>query len=143
MEADIYIITSRKAPRAGPGKYISILAYDRDGTEYTKTLIEECESVTPHSLELTALLNSLRRFKKPCGIRIHSAHGWIRSVYDNGWLDKWQASGWTNKGKPVPNAELYQDIENAKNELHLDFISIDDDLGSYRTWLGSEIGRKE
>lgn len=139
MEADIYIITSRKNPRAGPGRYVSILAHDIDGTEYTKTLEEECENVTPHSLELKALSDSLRRFRKPCGIRVHSAHGWIRSVYENGWLDKWRAAGWINNGRPVANAELYRDIEGLKDDLHLEFISFDDDLGSFRTWLENKI----
>ena len=142
LEADIYIITSRKSPRAGPGKYISVLAHDIDGTEYTKTLRNSFDNVTPHALELQALTDSLKRFKKPCGIHIHSAHGWIRSVYENGWLKKWQASGWINNGKPIANAELYQNIEDIKNDLHLEFIGIDDDLGAYQTWLNNEI-RKE
>ena len=142
MEADIYIITSRKSPRAGPGRYVSVLAHDIDGTEYTKTFSEEFENVTPHSLELKALAENLKRFRKPCDIRIHSPHGWIRSVYENGWLEKWEAAGWMNKGKPVANTELYQEIESTKNNLHLEIISIDDDLGSFRTWLDNEIGKE-
>ena len=143
LEADIYIITSRKAPRAGPGRYVSILAYDAAGKECTKTLEADCENVTPHSLELTALLDSIRRFRKPCDIRIHSPHGWVRSVYENGWLEKWMADGWIKNGKPVANASLYQDIEDTKKDLHLEFISIDDNLGSFRTWMNNEIERKE
>lgn len=143
MEADIYIAISRKAPRAGPGRYVSVLAYNREGKECTKTVKEECEDVTPHSLELKALLGSLRRFRKPCGIRIHSAHWWMKKVYENGWAEKWRASGWMNNGKPVANAELYREILDTKERLHLEIISIDDNLGSFDTWLNNEVTRKE
>lgn len=137
MEVDIYIITSRSAPRAGPGRYISVLEYQ----ECTKTLKEGFESITPHTLELLAILDSLKRFKKPCGIRIHSLHGWYRSVTLNGWIDKWKAAGWINKDKPVANADLYRDILDTQEKLNLEVLSIDDNLGTYDTWLKNEIER--
>lgn len=139
MEADIYIITSRKSPRAGPGRYVSVLEYKVNDREYTKVLRQGRESITPHALELEAVADSLKRFKKPCGIRIHSSHGWFRSVIENGWLDKWKHAGWMNKDRPVPNTELYQGILDTEEKLNLEIISIDDDLGTFKTWLTNEI----
>lgn len=141
METDIYIITSRTAPRPGPGEYISVLEYKLEDKEYTKTLRKQCEEVTPHALELTALSDSLKCFRRSCDIRIHSTHGWVKSIFLNGWIGKWKAAGWVNNGKPVANTELYELIDRLTNDNGLNLVSFDDDLGSYRTWLTNEIRR--
>ena len=141
METDIYIITSRTAPRPGPGEYISVLEYKLEDKEYTKTLRKQCEEVTPHALELTALSDSLNCVRRSCDLRSHSTHGWVKSIFLNGWIGKWKAAGWVNNGKPVANTELYELIDRLTNDNGLNLVSFDDDLGSYRTWLTNEIRR--
>ena len=143
MNVGLYITTSRKCPRPGPGMYIAILeATTSSGKTGTLTLKKKFDEITPHNLELTAIVDALHRCKGDIEISIHSDHDWFRKVKQNGWFEKWQQADWMGKGEPRPGADLYQELWTLKNVCRVKFDTFDTDLGTYGEWMHNEI-RKE
>lgn len=138
--ADIYISISRKSPRAGTGMYIAILeATTEDGKTGTLTIRKKFEDITPHQLEMNAIVDSLKRFRRACTVNIHSDHGWFKTIRDRGWFKKWQQSDWITNGHMTAGAELYQEIYMLESVCRMEIGKLDKDLGSYQTWLENEI----
>lgn len=138
--ADIYISISRKSPRPGKGIYISVLeAVGASGKAGTLTLRRRFDDVTPHQLELNAIVDSLKRFRRPCKVNIHSDHGWFKTIRERGWFDKWQQADWIVKGHVAAGSELYQELYMLETVCNMEIGEIDKELGSYTTWLDSEI----
>ena len=139
-EADIYISISRKSPRAGKGMYIAVLeATGSSGRPGTLTIRRTLDDVTPHQLELHAIVDCLKRFKWACEVCIHSDHGWFEAVRKRGWFDKWQQAGWIVNGRTAAGSELYQEIFMLETVCGMEIKEINKDLGSYKTWLENEI----
>lgn len=86
---------------------------------------------TNNRMELTAALRALEWMRK------HSATGKIITNSEyllNGvikWAPKWKKNGWLKKGKPIPNADLWQAIDDAKDGLDLSF-----------EWTRSHVGNR-
>lgn len=142
-EVGLYIKISRKCPKPGPGRYIAILeATTASGKTGTLTLKKDFDEVTPHKLELHAIVDALHRCKGDIDLTIHSDHDWFRMVKENGWFDKWHDNGWMLKDGPRSGADLYQELWTLENVCRVRFDTFDQDLGTYKTWMEDEI-RKE
>ena len=142
-EVDLYIKISRECPRPGPGMYIAILeAKTAAGKTGTLTLKKKCAQITPHNLELTAVIDAIKRCKGDISLRIHSPHDWLGRVITNGWLHKWQQADWMDKGKPRPGSELYKELYTFEQACGIRFESFDRDLGSYSDWMDYEIKKE-
>lgn len=140
MTTDIYIAISRKCPRPGKGTYIAVLeAVGASGKAGTLTIRGTFDDITPHRLELRAIVDALHRFKYGCTINIHSEHGWFKTIKERGWFEKWQQAGWIVNGKPAAGSEMLQEIHMLETVCNMEFGILDKDLGSYNTWLNSEI----
>lgn len=138
--ADIYISISRKSPRPGKGMYISVLeAMGSSGKAGTLTLRKKIDNITPHQLELHAIVDSLKRFRRSCTVNIHSDHGWFETIRKQGWFDSWQQAGWIVKGHTAAGADMYQEIYMLETVCNMEIGEIDKELGSYTIWLDSEI----
>lgn len=139
-ETDIYIKISKKSPRAGKGSYLVVLeAITASGKPGTLTIKDSFEDITPHRLELRAIVDALHRYKIHSRVNIHSEHGWFKAVRDNGWFDKWQQAGWMVNGHMAAGAELYQEIYMMETVCGMEIGTIDKDLGSYKTWLDCQM----
>lgn len=137
---DFYIKISRKSPKAGRGTYIVILeTITASGKPGTLTLKKELDEVTPHRLELQAIHDAIHRIKRHVTINIHSDHGWFKTVRERGWFDKWHDNDWIVNGRLTPGADLYQEIYMMELVGGIQFGGMDEDLGSYKTYLESEI----
>lgn len=142
--ADIYITISRKSPRAGPGSYIAVLeATTVSGQTGTKTLRKRIDECTPHSLELMAIIDAFKCFRRHCTVRIHSDHGWMQSIRANGWLDRWREQDFKKGGADITHADLYRQLESIETTRGLTIDEVNADLGSYTIWLKSEIEREK
>lgn len=139
--ADLYISISRKSPKPGKGFYIFILEGTKaDGTKaasraYRREFIE----ITPHQLELHAIVDGLKRFRRPCTVNIHSDHGWFKTVRERGWFEKWQQAAWIVNGKPAAGAELYQEIFMLETVCGMEIGELDKDLGSFTDWMKNTV----
>ena len=140
-EADLYISISRKTPRPGKGYYIYVLEGSRaDGSKRASNPRKrDFGFITPHQLELNAIVDALKRFKRPCRVNIHSDHGWFKTVRDRGWFEKWQQAGWIVNGHPAAGADLYQEIYVLETICNMEIGTIDNDMGSFRIWFENAI----
>lgn len=138
-ETNVYIKISRKSPKPGKGSYMAILeAMSSSGKPATLTIKGTFENITPHKLELRAIVDTLHRYKTQALVNIHSDHGWFKTVRDNGWFDKWHEDDWMKDGEPIACWDLYREIDYLE-KFAVEIGSIDTDLGEYKTWLESQI----
>ena len=140
--ADLYIAISRKCPKPGKGFYIYVLEGTRaDGSKgASDPCRKEFDDATPHQLELCAIVDGLKRFRRACRVNIHSEHGWFQKIRECGWFDTWQQAGWmTKEGHTAAGAELYQEIYMLETVCRMEIGTIDKDMGSFREWFGNEI----
>lgn len=114
MEADIYLLTDIKAPRKSDGIYTyQIRCFDSKGNERTiwdRKPIQtfKIENSTEYQAILVALIESLKRFNKPCDLNIYTDCDYIRLGVET-WSHKWIENGWkSSKGKPIANEELWK-----------------------------------
>ena len=139
--ADLYISISRKSPKPGKGFYIFILEGTKaDGTKAaSRAYRREFSETTPHQLELHAIVDGLKRFRRACIVNIHSDHGWFKTVRERGWFEKWQQAAWIVNGKPATGAELYQEIYMLETVCGMEIGELDKDLGSFTDWMKNTI----
>lgn len=136
-EADLFISISRKSPKPGKGYYVYVLEGTRaDGTKgASNPRKRDFEDITPHQLELNAIVDGLKRFKRPCRVNIHTDHGWFKTVRERGWFEKWQQAGWIVNGHEAAGADLYQEIHMLETICNMEIGNIDNDLGSFSEWF--------
>ena len=110
---NIYIDTSIKGPRRSDGVCQYIIAYEAaNGKVADAGNRIFAEDTTENHLTIIGLRAALSRLKAPCGINLYLECSYVAAVLQNGWIQEWRYAGWmTAKGKPVQDAEVWQDIE--------------------------------
>lgn len=108
---NIYIETRIRTLRARRGLYAYLLEFiDSRGYPRTKTGFGELENTTETRLALTAATEALKRFRKPCAVRVNTECGGVLNALSNGWVWEWKKQDWKNaKGDPVKNGELWKE----------------------------------
>jgi ribonuclease HI len=93
-------------PNPGIGGWAALLRYgDRE-----KILSGNDPKTTNNRMELQAAISALRALRRPCKVEFHTDSQYLRRGITEG-VDKWAATGWKTKaGRPVPNAELWQEL---------------------------------
>lgn len=91
----------------GPGGYGIVLIYN--GIE--KQFSGFNESTTNNRMEITAVIEGLKKLKESCDVTIYTDSAYTMNAFDLGWLDDWQAKGWKNsQKKDVLNKDLWQEL---------------------------------
>lgn len=91
----------------GPGGWGAILRY---GTHELEISGGE-KNTTNNRMELTALINALKKLKEKCEISIYTDSKYIVDAFNNGWLMNWIKKDWKKSDKsPVLNVELWQEL---------------------------------
>ena len=91
----------------GPGGWGAILIYG----EIKKELSGGETSTTNNRMELTAVIEGLKRLKFPCIVDIYSDSAYTVNAFQEGWFRNWEKGGWINADKkPVLNADLWQEL---------------------------------
>jgi len=90
----------------GPGGYGAILKYGREVRE-----ISGCERATTNNrMEMTAVIQALRRLKRPCQVRIVTDSSYVVKGMTE-WLPGWIRRNWVNsQKKPVLNRDLWEEL---------------------------------
>lgn len=99
-------------PNPGVGGWAAILR--AGGRE--KVLTGNEPSTTNNRMELTAAIAALEALKRPSEIEFHTDSEYLRRGITE-WIGEWQEKGWQRKGKPIPNADLWQSLD-ALTQLH-------------------------
>jgi len=95
----------------GPGGWGAILRY---GTIERELSGGEADT-TNNRMELTAAIRALEALKEPCAVDLYTDSSYVKDGI-GGWIEGWKRNGWkTASKKPVKNAELWQQLEQARD----------------------------
>lgn len=148
MLVTVYVESGIRGPARRSGAGTWLVEYIRkDGTPETRP-VDPADAVTwlpdttQAALELNMLIDALSILTKPCSVRINTECEHILNVFENGWIEKWKESDWkTAKGKPVANAELWQQVSEYI-DVHEDVL-VEKGENSYRNIMQIEILKEE
>ncbi len=89
----------------GPGGWGAILRYGEKELELSGGEKE----TTNNRMELTAVIEALKKLKHRCSITIYTDSKYVADAFLQGWIWGWMKKGWKKSdGKPVLNPELWQ-----------------------------------
>ena len=91
----------------GPGGWGAILRYGKHELE----LSGGEASTTNNRMELTAVIEALKKLKKKCEVTIYTDSKYVADAFLQGWIWNWKKKGWKKSdGKPVLNPELWKTL---------------------------------
>ncbi len=89
----------------GPGGWGAILEY----MGHEKELFGGEKSTTNNRMELTAVIEALRRLKEPCIVDLYSDSKYVIDALEKGWVWGWKKKGWVKSDKkPALNVDLWE-----------------------------------
>ena len=89
----------------GPGGWGAILRYGSRELE----LSGGEKSTTNNRMELTAVIEALKRLKEKCDITIYTDSKYVADGIGKGWARSWKKNGWVKSDKkPALNADLWE-----------------------------------
>lgn len=140
FRVNIYIETSRHGPSKGPGTYMYVMEYIKNGKPYTVDGMETLECTYENELALKAIIAAAKRIKKPCLIRVYTTCNHILSTTHNSWHIQWQKNGWKkSNGNEIRNAALWQELVET---LQPHAVSYTKEEHSYRKWMQEQMKGK-
>ena len=94
----------------GPGGWGALLRFG----EHEKELCGGEAETTNNRMELLAAIMALNELKRPCEVHLHTDSQYVRGGILQ-WMHNWKKNGWrTANKKPVKNAELWQQLDEAR-----------------------------
>lgn len=110
----------------GPGGWGSILFYtDSEGKEHKLELSGSEPDTTNNRMELTAVIEGIKKLKSPCDISVYSDSQYVCNAINKGWLFGWQKKGWVNSAKePVKNIDLWKLYLSVAQPHSIKFINV-------------------
>ena len=94
----------------GPGGWGVLLRWNG----VTKELYGGEADTTNNRMELTAAIKALNALKEACEVDLYTDSVYVRNGISS-WIDSWKANNWkTSAKKPVKNAELWQQLDEAR-----------------------------
>jgi len=89
----------------GPGGYGIVLLYKGNKKEFSGFE----EQTTNNRMELTAVIEGLRKLKEKCDVTVYTDSAYVMNAINNKWIENWQINEWkTAAKKPVQNRELWE-----------------------------------
>jgi ribonuclease HI len=121
----------------GPGGWGALLSYG--GHE------KELYGGEPHStnnrMELMAAIEALNSLKKPCKVTLFTDSNYVKGGI-TGWIHGWRKNGWrTAQKKPVKNADLWQQLDEACQRHELEWCWIKGHSGDPGNDRADELAR--
>lgn len=88
----------------GPGGWASILTFNDRHLKISGYSAQ----TTNNKMELTAVIEGLKRLKKPSHVHIVTDSKYIHNAFSLNWITRWQHNNWKTVTKePVKNKELW------------------------------------
>lgn len=82
-------------------------------------------STTNNRMEIFAVIAGLRCLKESCSVNIYSDSAYTVNAFNEGWIYGWMKNGWKKAdGKPVANAELWQELYAETQKHKVVFIKV-------------------
>lgn len=143
FNVNIYIETSIRGPgaRKAAGEWMVEFVTSK-GIPITRSGMICSKKITQNALTLELLRDALLILTKTCQIQVKTQCEHVLKAIDNQWVFNWEKNGWTNaKGKPVGNAELWQQIYSIIRERY-HFIEITSGAHSYQMLMQNNIEKE-
>ncbi|MDR1467411.1 MAG: ribonuclease HI [Oscillospiraceae bacterium] len=113
----------------GPGGWAAILRFN--GQE--KEIFGSEHETTNNRMELTAVIEALKKLKEPCKINLYSDSKYVCDVISKGWAQSWKRNGWKKSDKkPALNSDLW---EKALSLIEINRVSV--------FWIKGHDGHRE
>lgn len=95
----------------GPGGWGAILRYGKIDRELSGGEAH----TTNNRMELIAAIKALDALKERCSVDLYTDSSYVKDGIGS-WIEGWKRNGWkTASKKPVKNAELWQELEQARD----------------------------
>ncbi len=107
-DLDVVIIYSDGGadPNPGIGGWAALLRYG----DHEKVLTGNAPKTTNNRMEMQAAVSALKSLRRRCRVEFHTDSEYLRRGITEG-VEKWAAAGWKTKaGRPIPNADLWQEL---------------------------------
>ena len=105
----------------GPGGWGAILCYG----ENELSLSGGEAHTTNNRMELTAVIEGLKKLKEPCIVELYSDSKYVIDALSKGWAWGWKKKGWVKSDKkPALNPDLWDVLLalTQKHELHYHWV---------------------
>ena len=91
----------------GPGGWGAILEYNG----HERTLSGGAPETTNNRMELTAVIEALKKLKEPCVVELYSDSKYVIDALEKGWVWGWKKRGWIKSDKkPALNVDLWETL---------------------------------
>ena len=91
----------------GKGGWGAILIYK----DYQKEFSGYNENTTNNQMELTAVIEGLKKLKEPCDVSVYTDSAYVCNAFKEKWIDVWKQNGFKNaNNKLISNFELWQEL---------------------------------
>lgn len=105
----------------GLGGYGGILIYGDIQREYSGSE----EQTTNNRMEVTAVIEGLKRLKYPCIVNVYSDSAYTVNAFLNGWIYTWRKNGWKKAdNKEVLNVDLWEELYNLTKIHEVTFYKV-------------------
>ena len=122
----------------GPGGWGVLLRWNG----VTKELYGGEADTTNNRMELTAAIKALNALKEPCEVDLYTDSVYVRNGISS-WIDSWKANNWkTSAKKPVKNAELWQQLDEARSRHKVSWHWVKGHAGHPENERCDELARK-
>ena len=91
----------------GKGGWGCVLIYK----DYQKEFSGYDANTTNNKMELTAVIEALKKLKEPCKVDLYTDSAYVSNAFLNNWIEVWKNNGFKNSNnKPILNLELWQEL---------------------------------
>lgn len=121
MEKVIIYTDGACSGNPGPGGWGTILMYK----DTKKEISGGEENTTNNIMELTAVIEGLKKLKFPCDVEIYSDSAYVVNAFEQKWIYGWIKKNWkTASGEGVKNKELWQELYSLTQTHNVKFIKV-------------------
>ena len=105
----------------GKGGWGAVLIYKSVQKEFSGY----AEETTNNRMELTAVIEGLKKLKEPCIVTVYTDSAYVSNAFLNKWVDKWQTNGWKGSDKkPVLNQDLWKELLDLCSINQVSFVKV-------------------
>lgn len=91
----------------GKGGWGVVLIYK----DYKKEFSGFCNETTNNQMELTAVIEGLKKLKEPCEVDIYTDSAYVCNAFLENWIENWKQNGFKNSSKKqISNIELWKEL---------------------------------
>ena len=121
----------------GPGGWGAILTY---GDKRKEISGGEAET-TNNRMELMAAISALEALKRSSRVELHTDSAYLKDGITK-WIHGWKRNGWrTADKKPVKNAELWQQLDEARSRHDVEWHWVKGHAGHPQNERADELAR--